>query len=373
MNGLNYRRADSFHEMETEELRSALQDAGLSQYQSDAYVAILELGKASAVEIADACSVPQARIYDVLRELESDDYIETYEQDSLHARANDPAEVLADLRERAETFATAAEEIEERWERPAVDDHMVSIVKRFGTVIDRARALVAEAENEVQLSVSTDQFLDLRPVLKRARENDVVVNVSIHATDARTLPDAESFEGAVTEVRHRELPSPFLALVDRTKACFAPHDRSVNQYGVLVDDYTLTYVFHWYFLTSLWEMWESIHSERPANPPIEYTNIRQCVRDVERLLDDGATLEVSVRGYETSSGDPCELSGTITRASYAGVTVDGDQTVPLAQLAGKVTIYVDDGEAEHSVGGWGAFEEDVEATRITVEDVRMPE
>ena len=366
--------------METEQLRAALETAGLSQYQADAYIAVLELGKASAVEIANACSVPQARIYDVLRDLENAGYIETYEQDSLHARAHDPSEVLADLREQAATFETAADEIEERWERPPVDDHMVRIVKRFDTVINRVRDLVAEAENEVQLSVSPEQFLDLRPVLERARENDVVVKVSIHTGDSERLPDRSSFADAASEVRHRELLSPFLALVDRTKACFAPHDRSVNQYGVLVDDYTLTYVFHWFFLTSLWEVWDEVYSTRTdvstasADSPAEYTNIRECVRDLDPLLSDGATVRATVRGYETGSGAPCELTGTVTEAAYAGVSTASEDEIPLAQLAGKVTLFLtaDDG-TEYTVGGWGAFVEDVEATRVTIESVETAE
>ncbi|MFC4549855.1 MULTISPECIES: TrmB family transcriptional regulator [Halorussus] len=360
--------------METEHLRAALETAGLSQYQAAAYIAVLELGKASAVEIAEACSVPQARIYDVLRDLEAAGYIETYEQDSLHARAHDPGEVLANLREQAATFETAADEIEERWERPPVDDHMVSIVKRFDTVLDRARDLVADADNEVQLSVSPEQFRALRPQLERARENDAVVKVSIHTTDPATVPDRDAFADAVSEVRHRKLPSPFLAIVDRTKACFAPHDRSVNQYGVLVDDYTLTYVFHWFFLTSLWEVWDVVYSSRSTEPPFEYTNIRECVRELNSLLADGATVRATVRGYRTGGGDPCEISGTITEATYAGVSTDSEEGIPLAQLAGKVTVHLsgDDG-TEYTVGGWGAFVEDVEATRITVESVETPE
>ena len=359
--------------METEQLRTALEAAGLSQYQSDAYIAVLELGKASAVEISDACSVPQARIYDVLRDLENDGYIETYEQDSLHARAHDPTEVLSRLREQAATFESAADEIEERWERPPVDDYMVSIVKRFDTVVDRARDLIAEAENEVQLSVSPEEFRELRPVLELARANDVVVKLAVHAEDSDDIPDEEEFADAVTEARHRDIHSPFLALVDRTKACFAPHDRSVNQYGVLVDDYTLTYVFHWFFLTSLWEVWETVFSARSTAPPMEYTNIRELVRDLEPLLSDGATVEATVRGFETGSGDPCEVSGIVVEATYAGVSTTDADAIPLAQLAGQVTLHLVDGDEEYTVGGWGAFVEDIEATRVTIERVEMPE
>lgn len=356
--------------METEELQAALESAGLSQYQSDAYVAVLELGKASAVEIADACSVPQARIYDVLRDLEADGYIETYEQDSLHARANDPGDVLANIRGQAATLAAAAEEIEERWERPPVDDHMVSIVNRFETVIDRAHALIADAENEVQLVLSPEEFEQLHPALVSAYDNDAVVKVAVHAADESELPDEEAMSGAVTELRHRKLPSPFLALVDRTQACFAPQTRSVNQYGVLVDDYSLTYVFHWFFLTSLWEVWDVVVSERADDPPIQFTNIRECVRDIEPLLADGATVEVSIRGYETGTGVRRTISGTVEKATYAGISTASGEHIPLAQLAGQVTLYITNGDEEWTVGGWGAFVEDIEATRITIESIR---
>ena len=48
--------------MNTSELRAALEEAGLSQYQAEAYNTLLQLGAASATEIADACTVPTARI-----------------------------------------------------------------------------------------------------------------------------------------------------------------------------------------------------------------------------------------------------------------------------------------------------------------------
>ena len=60
------------------ELISALRDAGLSPYQADAYVTILEVGAAPVTDIAEASGVPDPRIYDVLRDLEAEGYIELY-------------------------------------------------------------------------------------------------------------------------------------------------------------------------------------------------------------------------------------------------------------------------------------------------------
>ncbi|WP_129117047.1 TrmB family transcriptional regulator [Halegenticoccus tardaugens] len=354
--------------MNSGELRSVLEEAGLSPYQADAYSTLLRLGSASATELADACTVPQARIYDVLRDLEGKGYIETFEQGSLRARARNPEVVLDDLRGRAERLATAAEEIEHRWEQPDLEANRVSIVKRFETVFDRAASIIRDAQYEVQLSATPEQFAELRPALEVAVANGAIVNLSLHTdpeTPTRSLRDGAGYEDAATEVRHRALPAPFLALVDRTLTCFAPHARSLNSYGVLVDDYTLTYVFHWYFQTCLWEVWEPIHDARPDEPPRRYTDIRRCVREVEPLLDEAATVRARVEGFETASGRRVELDGRIVDVVYAGAA-SSEGELPLSRLAGQVTIELETDDGPYSVGGWGAVLEDVEATRITI-------
>jgi sugar-specific transcriptional regulator TrmB len=358
--------------METEELRATLRDAGLSQYQAAAYTALIELGAASATELADACSVPTARIYDVLRDLESEGYIETYEQDSLRARAVDPERVLSDLRHRATRLTDAADEIEERWQQPAVESHKVSIVRRFETVRDRATELVAGAENEVQIAVSPAQFREFRPSLSSAVDNGAIVKVCLYTrSEDESVPGAAEFEGVATEVRHRTLPTPFVALVDRTHTCFAPHADSVNEYGVLVEDFTMSYVFHWYFQTSLWEVWDPIFSARAEDPPLVFSDIRRCVREIEPILDAGATVHATVQGFDVDTGEPVTVAGPVVDLTYIGEE-DAGGVPALSQLAAKVSITVEDATGPLTIGGSGAVIEDVEATRITIESVEYP-
>ena len=357
--------------MDTATLRDTLEDAGLSQYQSEAYITLLRMGSASATEIADGCSVPPARIYDVIRDLERKGYVETYEQDSLHARAVEPGTVLSELRSRADLLSSAAEEIETRWEAPAVDRHKISIVKRFRTVFDRAAEAIANAEDEVQLSVSESNLEELHEVLSDAVDRGVIVKISLNADtrDDPAPPSADRFEGVATEVRYRPLPTPFIALVDRTNACFAPTRGSLNEYGVLIHDRSLTYIFHWYFLTCLWEAWDELYSVRSAEPPIIYTDIRRCLRDIEPLFAAGEKVLLTVEGYDTTTGDRVTRKGQVTDLAYAGASNHGEP-VPLAQLAGQGTIYISDEDGKTtSVGGWGAVLEDIEATRLTVTEV----
>ncbi|WP_416839460.1 TrmB family transcriptional regulator [Haloferax sp. DFSO52] len=356
--------------MDTAELRTALRNAGLSQYQSEAYVALLQLGAASATELADACAVPTARIYDVLRDLESKGYIETYEQDSLHARACDPKSVMQDLKSRAVQLDEAAGEIEARWQQPAVDSHMLSIVKRFETVFSRAEELVRNAKSEVQLSITPKQFEALRPALTEAYENGALVKLSLHPDQGDELPsiDEELFQGTATEVRRRTLPTPFVAIVDRTGACFAPHADSMNQYGVLVDDYTLTYVFYWYFQTALWEVWDVVYTAQTPEPPIVYSDIRHFVQDVEPLFQEGKEIITHVSGYETESREPIEVVGKLTDVYYTAVS-EPKGTLSFSELAGQVCLTIETGDETHTVGGWGAVLEEVEANRLTIESI----
>ncbi|WP_276271812.1 TrmB family transcriptional regulator [Haloarcula litorea] len=356
--------------MDDDELIAILEDAGLSPYQAEAYVALLGLGTASATDIAEACDVPDPRIYDVLRDLESKGYIETFQQDSLTARARNPSDVLEDLRSRSEKYLDAAETIEDRWNQPEMTDHEVSIVKRFDTVVNRARELIEEAETQIQLGVDTDQFYELAPALADAHDRGVDIKLSICTAADEKIPPVADIEGTCTEARHRAIPSPFLVLVDRTWTCFAPHSHSVNEYGVLVNDGTHTYVFHWFYLTCLWEIWDTLYTERTPETPTSYVDLRHAVRDIEPLLNEGATIEATVQGYRTDTKDTVELTGTIVDVDYTGSDMGRQDPIPLAQLAGRVSATLVADGTTYQIGGWGAVLEEIEAITVTVTDVR---
>jgi sugar-specific transcriptional regulator TrmB len=351
------------------DLTETLEDAGLSPYQADAYVTVLELGAAPVTRVADASGVPDPRIYDVLRDLESAGYIETYEQESLYARANSLDEITDDLRTRANRFTEATEEIERRWNEPSVEQSTVSIVTRFETVIKNADEFIRDADTQVNVSLGVEHFERLRPALRAATENGVRVNLSLHTPDGSTdsLPDPEDLADVCSEARHRRLPSPFVVIVDRTRTCFAPHAGSTNEYGVLVDDRTHTYVFHWYFLTTQWDTWEPIYTSLDDEPPIDYIDIRYCVRDVAPLLRDGATVRVRIEGTDTDTGADRVVEGPLSEVIVTGDDDAAAETI--ASYGGRVALVVETDDGSVEVGGWGAMVEAVEAHRITVESI----
>lgn len=353
--------------MDEDELRSGLQEAGLSQYEADAYLAILERGTAPAVKVAEQAGVPKSRIYDVLRDLERDNYIETFEQDSaLTAQPRDPADVMTDLEERAKTLSTTAKAIEERWEQPEISDHKISIVKRFDSVIEQFQLAAEAATNRIQIAVSPSQLEAVRPTLEDAVERGVFVKLCIATGfEEPHVVEEIDFESVATEARHRTLPAPFTALVDRTHTFFSSQSHPSDQYGIIIDDFTLSYVFHWYFQSALWGTWQPVHAPA-AGTKREYVDVRECVQDIAPIVNAGTAIPATVRGFDTQTGEDVSLSGEITEIISAG-RPDEDGALTLTQLAGQATLVLESDGLEYGIGGRGATLEDVEATRVVID------
>jgi sugar-specific transcriptional regulator TrmB len=357
--------------MDQETVRETLQDAGFTQYEADVYLTLVEQGSASAIEIAEASGVPKSRVYDTLRDLEREGLIETYKQDSLRARALDPQSVISDLREHANSFAETAGRLEELWEAPDLGEHDVTLVKRLDTVLEQARRFIREAENEVQLAVTPDQYHELRPVLHEAHSRGIVVKLSLSPENGEELQtNGHDFENVATEVSYRELVTPFVVLVDRSKICFSPQPGSGYEFGIVANNRPLAYVFHWYFQTSLWDPWEIVYTTHGTEPPITYVNIRQAIVDIAPLYHEGAEITVTASGFDTATGEEREITGAVVDLVYTGSTVD-NKYPSLSEVSGKVSIFVDDGEEVHSIGGWYAQVEDLELRRLTVDSISM--
>ncbi|WP_265110636.1 TrmB family transcriptional regulator [Halosolutus halophilus] len=356
--------------MDRDPLRNALEDAGLTSYQADAYITLLEQGMMPAVEVAKQCSVPVSQIYDVLRALERMDYIETHDQDKLHARPREPIDVLRELRTRGERMNEAADSIEDRWERPAVSDHKVSVVKHEETVIDRARDLIRDAESFIELSANVDQFRSLTSALEDAHDRGVVAKVAVYGDDLDEWLANADLEGTVSELRACRIPGPFLIVTDRTRTSFTPNDWANRPFGVLIDDYLLSFIFHWYFQTGVWALWETVYED--TDPPYVYMTLEEFVRDVAPLWGDVANVAVTIDGAWVDTNESCEITGVVTDIWYPGV-YRSEGRPSFEELAGFLQLELAADGNRYSVGGWGAVYEDIEAVRITLEDVELEE
>lgn len=347
--------------MDRSDLSGALQEAGLTEYQADAYLTLLDQGTSPAVDVARHCSVPAPRIYDVLKALEQQGFVETLQRETLHARPRDPSEVIDQLQDKSTLLSVAAEEIEDRWEQTPLGDNELNMTKRADTVVEHATQIIREAEHTIDVSVDPEQLEALTDALEDVDFDDVIVRVSLfddpenpQALAGVTIPDV------VTEVRTRNISAPFLVIVDRTQVCFAPTARLPNPYGLVVNDEIVSFVFQWYFETCEWVIWEQHH--RRERPRPEYVNLEAFVLDAYPRWQDGDDIEITVHGIDTRTGDARTISGTLEDIEYTGQDAGSPPT--LIDLAGEVNVTLSTDEGSVKIGSWAARREDLEARRI---------
>ena len=347
-------------------LKQALENANLTAYEADAYLTLIDYGRLPAVDVAKKSDVPTSQVYDTLRSLESKGFVNTIDQDRLHAEPSDPVDILTHLRERGELFTDAAEELEDRWEEPDLKDHRVGVVKHADTVLEHVRNQVRETDVAVEVALTADQFESLRGELFSAANRGAIVHIAIYyESDLAERREAWDLSRRNLEVRVVKIPGPFIAVLDRSRTYFAPNSRAAENYGILINDNILSFINHWYYQTCLWYPWETLGPNREL--PMPYISLKEFIRDISSLHHDGADVAVTISGIDVATDEFRTVTGTIVDIYYPDAL--SSDSPSLEQLSTYAVVTLDTGDEELTVGGWGAVFEDIEAHKITVEAI----
>lgn len=354
---------------ELDNLKAALAETGFSDYEAEAYVGLLGLRDAAVGELAQSCSVPRSRLYDVLRELADGGYIETYERNKMRARVADVTLTVRELRDRSDDLRDAADELEDRWDRPQFQHTDISVFQTASAAVQEAISYIETADHAVQVCVSGDEVVDLRDTLASAMDTGVAVRIAISDEPGRTVPAdlPELFPSVATEVRRCETSMPFVALVDGSVAVFAIDNEWDGEYGLVVNENTLTSVLHWFFQLQLWEPWDTLYSAAVGGPEV-YVSVRRFIRDIETLRTEDEVARVLVEGVDTHTNEAVELEGEVVDVIYTDIYEDHDVMFAQQFMQAGLRIRSDSGE-EYTVGGYGAVLEDIRAVQITIVDI----
>lgn len=352
--------------MNRETLAQALEYADLTSYQADAYLTLLEMGESPAIEVGRESSVPVSQVYDVLRELEANGYAETIEREKLYVRPCEPEASMADLESRGDLLHDAAEEVRERYRQPGRVDTRVGVTKRVETAVENAQNLIDEAGTVVEVAGTFEQLQRLAPTLREARERGVVVRAAVYVDDDQTPPAEFDPTEGLSELRACTIPGPFLVVIDRHRTCFAPNTRSDEDYGVLINDRILPFVFHWYYLTCLWDLYPQLYVDDADR--LTYVTLEEFIRDYYPLFEDDYELEVVVDGIDLETDSATTLRGTVRNLSFLGDEQPREQ-LSLSDLGSYKTVQLETETDSVVVGGWGAVFEDVEMRTVSLVDI----
>ncbi|MDZ5812167.1 TrmB family transcriptional regulator sugar-binding domain-containing protein [Halorubrum sp. AD140] len=353
--------------MDDRTLNGLLRRFGLSDKEIDTYLSLLEHGEAKASTIADAAGVSKRYVYSVSESLENRGFVEVNDHVvPTTIRANPPDEVINRLRSDADAIRPGLEERFSRTERRA---EQFEVIKSRVTVIKRIRSLLDDAESEVTLSIAAKHLPEVRESLADAVDRGVLVLLLVSDDGKAPAGGAEDgsteLDGVASVVRTWSEAMPTLLTVDSAAGVVAPPEllrrSDTDRQAIHFRQEQLAPVIVGSFLGNYWPAASEVATAPPAALPAEYANFRHTLFQVTLHLRAGETPRVTVGGRRTDGDEAVELVGRVVEAKQ-GMVEPTNNEFPVQH-----SLVVETADGTVTVGGKGAFVEDVEADLVRIE------
>ena len=193
----------------SEKTKKALQDLGLTEYETRAYAALLQRGSVTASEISEMAPVPYSKIYEVLGNLERKGWIETEPGRPSKHYPRSPADGLEATRLRRERLLKASEtqilgELTPIFQkRESQEKPDIWIVRGEFNILSKTRETMEKSTKEILVAVPglTKEMLDLvSPTLIHLKSRGVKIQLmTSENVEKQTLKELGEF----AEVRVR--------------------------------------------------------------------------------------------------------------------------------------------------------------------------
>ena len=344
-------------------LTDLLRRFGLSEKEVDTYLSLLEHGEAKPSTVADAAGVSKRYVYSVSESLAERGFVEVNDHVvPTTIRANPPDEVIDRLRSDVDAMRPGLAERYSRVERQA---EQFEVIKSRATVLKRIRSLLADAESEAALSITAKQLPEVRDALVDAVDRGVLVLLVVSDAAADLDADDPGLAGVASVTRTWSEAMPTLLTVDSAAGVVSPPEllrrSTTDRQAIAFAQEQLAPVIVGSFLGNYWPAATELAVADPAPLPAEYTSFRHTVLQATLRLRAGDPPRVTVGGRWTGDDEPAEVVGRVVETRQ-GMVEPTNNEFPVEH---SLVVATDDGEV--TVGGRGAFVEDVEADLVRIE------
>jgi sugar-specific transcriptional regulator TrmB len=349
--------------MDQDAIVDTLEELGFTEYQSQAYLAAVRLGRARFSELVEESTVPQQRIYGVVSNLSDEGLVEVHERSGVkEVVAPPPPAALEDLKERrmdelARSVDSVVDSLQGSFEQAEPGEGFVTVVSHENSAERHARQAIEAAEWQLTLSLTPSGYDTLESDIRDALDRGVAVDLLIQDGDetaplgGRTFPDG-------MDIRYRPSADRLLA-ADREYAVFQGVGSVVSRPYLVTRDRNLVVVLQRYS-NQFWTGSEWV--SRADWTTRRFMNPRDFIVELQDEIDGGATLELTVEGIETESGREGVWEGELLDYDLQL----GEGAAPETALPEVISITLDTGDMVLSVGGWDATLEDIAAYGLEV-------
>lgn len=344
-------------DVDVEEL---LKRFGLSDKEVDTYLTLLEHGEAKASTVAEAAGVSKRYVYSASEELAARGFVTVNDHVTpTTIRANPPGEVVDRLANDAQSMRPA---LEARFSRAEAATEPFEVVKSRVTVVKRIRQAIGEAREEVALSFPLDSIDEVADELRAAVDRGVLVLLIVTGVDEPNGDLPTDLAGMTSAARAWGQLMPSMLTVDNRAGVIAPAEMlersNSSQQAIVLTQEQLAPVIVGSFIGNYWPAAAEAVVTDPAPLPATYGNFRHATFQAELHRRAGGTFRAQVVGRFVDNDEPVELEGEVVGVTQ-GLVAPATNEFPVQHT---LTLDVD-GERV-TVGGPGAFVEDVEAEEV---------
>ena len=242
------------HVKATKSVLNELRDLGLSTYEAQAYLSLIQTPNVSATDLCNDTGIPDSKIYFALEELQRKGLIVVSEGVPRRYRALRPKDALLKLKSiitreyeaqigRLNQLAVALEPLYSPGERADVD--LAYVVKGFDNVLNRMQEVLRSARQEAVIFIPNTNIYDrLAKTIANLRREGVKVKLALPPKMRKEL---QIGEGSEIRTMSPNCHHCWLAVVDNKTAISSSEWMTDRCHAILTQDPVLVAVSREYF------------------------------------------------------------------------------------------------------------------------------
>lgn len=160
-----------------ENMLDILKNLNFTEYESKAYLALLQESPLTGYAVAKKSGVPRSKIYEVLESL-------VIRGDVFVSHGNTPQyvpvpakELIKNRRLKAEEHFDQAEKYFEKFEQTANDRENIWNITGRSEILEKVKACILSAKKRILLEIWKEDFKEIEAELKQAAEQGVIVTI----------------------------------------------------------------------------------------------------------------------------------------------------------------------------------------------------
>jgi len=262
------------------QIRETLSAFGLSEKETDAYMAVLGRGEATTRAVSEAAGVSQSYVYEIATALAQRGLLTVDESATpTKLRARPPEEAVDALSMHLSEFETA---VEEAYNEPAETETGFEKVHSSQTVERRLDRQLARAEHEVFAIVPATSFSVIADALADAVSRGLFVYCLLVGDSAESYLDEMDDPGRYAHVlRTWDGRPPLFVMRDGIGGVLASHgiltSRHGDGYAIAFNQLEVASGFFGNYVSNVWPMGEQRFVAEPPELPATYEQFRSGV------------------------------------------------------------------------------------------------